>query len=144
MKYINYRSIALLSVGYGLLERLVYSYNRISDKINSIIAIEQTDFRAARNCCNQVLTLITWIENGFKKQLKTATAFIDLAAAYDTAWQKGLITKFLRIIPCQTLGKLLNNMPSNRLFKVIIGNVKSKQKTLNNAASGFSSGATTI
>lgn len=40
--------------------------------------------------------------------------------------------KFLWIIPCQTLGKLLNNMLSNRLFKVIIGNAQNKQKTLNN------------
>jgi len=126
----SYRSIALLSIGYKLLERLVY--NRISDPINSIIPIEQAGFRTARNCCDQVLALTTRIENGFEKQLKTATAFIGLTAAYDTLWRKGLITKFLRIIPCQTLGNLLNNMLSNRLFKVIIGDTESKQKTLNN------------
>jgi len=126
----SYRPIALLSVSYKLLERLVF--NRISDTINQVIPIEQAGFRSGRNCCDQVLALTTRIENGFEKQLKTATAFIDLTAAYDTVWREGLITKFLRIIPCQTLGKLLNNMLSNRLFKVIIDDAESKQKTLNN------------
>jgi len=51
----SYRPTALLSVDYKLLERLVC--NRISDTINSVIPIEQADFRAARNCCNQVLTI---------------------------------------------------------------------------------------
>jgi hypothetical protein len=83
----------LLSIVYKLLERIFY--NRISDPINSIIPIEQAGFRTARNCCDQVLALTTRVENGFEKQFKTATAFSDLTAAYDTVWREGLITKFL-------------------------------------------------
>lgn len=64
----SYRPISLLSIGYKLLERLVY--NRIADPINSIIPIEQAGFRTARNCCDQFLALTTRIENGFEKQLK--------------------------------------------------------------------------
>lgn len=56
------------------------------------------------------------------------TAFIDLTAVYDTVWREGLIIKLLRVIPCQTLGKLLNNMLSNRLLKVIIDDAERKQK----------------
>lgn len=57
---------------------------------------------------------------------------IYLTAAYDTVWLGGLINTYLCIIAHQTLGKLLSNMLSNRLFKVIIGDAKSKQKILNN------------
>ncbi|KAE9527209.1 hypothetical protein AGLY_012907 [Aphis glycines] len=64
--------------------------------------------------------------------MKTAIAFIDLTAAYDTVWQEDLITKFLKIIPCLTLCKIINEMLSNRLFKVVIGDNYTKLRVLNN------------
>lgn len=60
------------------------------------------------------------------------TALVDSSAVHNTGMAKGLIIKFLRIKPSQTPDKLLNNMLSNRLFKMIIDDAKSKKKTLNN------------
>lgn len=39
------------------------------------------------------------VESGFQDKLKTCAAFVDLRAAYDTVWRKGLIVKLLRLIP---------------------------------------------
>jgi len=64
--------------------------------------------------------------------MKTVIAFIDLTVAYDTVWREGLITKFLKIILCLTLCKIINEMLSNRLFKVVIGDNKTKLRVLNN------------
>jgi hypothetical protein len=127
----SYRPIALLCTCYKLLERLIY--NRIMPIINQHVPIEQAGFRPNQSCCNQVLSLTTFIEDGFEKCLKTAVTFIDLSGAYDKLWRKGLLLKLLRIIPCQTLTNLLNNMLSNRQFVIHLNNdTKSKKRTLNN------------
>lgn len=90
----------------------------MSDTINSNIPIEQTNCRPNRNCSDQLLSITSQIERGYEDQMKTAAAFIDLTATYDTVWRDGLITKFLKIIPCLTLCKIINEMLSNRLFKL--------------------------
>lgn len=111
-----------------LLGRLIY--NRVSDTINTNTPKEQAGFN--KSCCDQVLSITTRIEKGYEDQMKTAIVFIDLTAAYDTVWREGLITKFLKIIPCLTLCKIINEMLSNRLFKVVIGDNNTKLRVLNN------------
>lgn len=71
------------------------------------------------------------IENGYDRNVKTAVAFIDLSSAY--VWRKTLLSKFLDVVPCKTLLKLLNNMRSNRFFTVYVEEEKSKTKMLNNS-----------
>jgi len=78
------------------------------------------------------MALTKHIENGYDRNVKTAVAFIDLLSANDTVRRKGLLSKFLDVIPFKTLLKLLNNMLSNRFFSVFIGEEKSKIKMLNN------------
>lgn len=126
----SYRPIALLSASYKLLERLLY--NRISLKILEGIPVEQAGFRPKRSCSDQVLSLTTHIEAGFQKQLKTSVAFIDLTAAYDTVWRQGMLYKLLCVIPCKTTVGLIDQMLSNRSFRVVMGNSLSDWKKLNN------------
>ncbi|XP_072390744.1 uncharacterized protein [Diabrotica undecimpunctata] len=78
----SYRPITLLSCCYKLLERLLY--NRICNTIEDAVPIEQAGFRRGRSCCDQVLSLTTFIEAGFERREKSAITFIDLTAAYDT------------------------------------------------------------
>ena len=110
----SYRPIALLGVIYKLLERLIY--NRISPRILDILPVEQAGFRPGRNCEDQVLALLTYIERGFEERSKTGVAFIDLTAAYDTVWRKGLMYKLLTTIKCKKLTALVNNILSNRFL----------------------------
>jgi len=59
----------------------------------------QAGFRARRSTIDQVLQLCSIIEDGFQLKQKTAVAFVDLTAAYDTVWHQGRRLKLLRTIP---------------------------------------------
>ena len=93
----NYRPISLLSVTFKLLERIVL--RRVSDAIENTLDTAQAGFRRGRSTQDQVLALTTYIENGFQRRLKTGAIFLDLTAAYDTVWHKGLLVKAARILP---------------------------------------------
>jgi len=125
----SYRPIALLSVCYKLLERLLY--NRIQPLIEDHLPTEQGGFRKQRSCCDQVLALTTHIEVGFQNRLKTGVAFLDLSAAYDTVWKDGLIHKLYNTIPNGNVVKLIEGMLSNRKFRVFVGERNSKFRILN-------------
>jgi hypothetical protein len=93
----SYRPISLLSVSYKLLERLIL--NKIMPSVENVLSVDQAGFRPGRSCCDQVLALTTYIENGFQSNLKTGVVFLDLTAAYDTVWHKGLLVKLSRQQP---------------------------------------------
>jgi hypothetical protein len=126
----SYRPISLLSVCHKFLEKLIY--NRISPIIEEHLPIEQAGFRPNRNCCDQVLALTSYIESGFQKRLKTGVVFVDLTAAYDTVWKDGLIHKLYNVIPCGKMVSLLEDMLSNRQFRVFVEDKSSKFRFLNN------------
>ena len=82
------------------LERLIY--NRISPVIPVIdpqLPQEQAGFRPGRSTLDQVAKLTSDIELAFDGNLKGGAVFVDLTAAYDTVWRRGLILKLLRMLP---------------------------------------------
>lgn len=123
----SYRPIALLSMTYKLLKRLLY--NRISPSVEDVLIQQQAGFRAKRNCTDQVLALSTFIEAGL---MKTACAFVDLSSAYDTVWKKGMMYKLQQIIPCRKITNLIQNMLSNRRITVHLNDKTSSPRTFNN------------
>lgn len=126
----DFRPIALLSVCYKLLERLIL--NRIKPIVEEKIPVEQAGFRPKRSCSDQVLAVATHIERGFEEKKKSTAVFIDLSSAYDTVWRQGMLLKFLRFIPCKKLATLLNNMLANRHIEVHLNGKKSRTYQLNN------------
>lgn len=126
----SYRPIALLSVMLKLLERLLF--NRLSPLIDEVVPHDQAGFRSGRSCTDQVLALTNYVESGFQRKLKTGVVFVDLTAAYDTVWKKGLLYKFLRVIPNLTICDLLCNMLSDRIFQVFLNDKSSSLLKLNN------------
>jgi hypothetical protein len=79
---------------------------------------EQAGFRKNRNCCDQSLALATHIKNGFQRQEKFGTVFLDLSSAYDTIWKRGIILKLTKITMCRTTIRVLENLLSNRKLHV--------------------------
>ncbi|KAL4153463.1 hypothetical protein QTP88_001296 [Uroleucon formosanum] len=126
----SYRSIALLSVVYKLFERVLQT--RIIEQIEKNLPKEQAGFRRGRSCGEQVLSMVTHIENGFQSKLKSGAVFIDLTCAYDTVWKRGLLLKLAKILKCKTSIRLIDNMLSDRKFKVHINGKESKYKYLQN------------
>ena len=58
--------------------------------------------------------------------------FVDLSAAYDTVWLRGLTLKLLRILPSKEMVRVIMSMISQRRFHVHIGGKKSRCRTLLN------------
>jgi len=126
----SYRPISLLSVVYKLFERVLLV--RIQTKIEEHLPAEQAGLRQGRSCSEQVLSLTTFIEKGFQKKLKTGAVFLDLSCAYDTVWKRGLLLKLAKILRCKTSLRLIDNILSDRKFRVHLNGKVSKYKFLQN------------
>ena len=48
---------------------------------------------------DQTVLLTQNIEDLFETKKKTGAVFVNLTAAYDTVWHRGLTCKFLRLLP---------------------------------------------
>lgn len=75
------------------------AHNEISPRIFESIPVEQADFRPNRTCRNQILSLPTFIEAEFQRQLKQSAVFIDLTAAYGSVWRHVFVCKLAPAIP---------------------------------------------
>jgi hypothetical protein len=129
----NYRPISLLLSKYKLFERMILA--RLQSTIEASLPIEQAGFRKNRNCCDQALALATHIENWFQRQQKSGAVFLDLYSAYDTVWKRGLILKLAKILKCRTTVRLIDNILSNRKFRVSFSGKESHYKRLQNGLS---------
>ncbi|KAL0193893.1 hypothetical protein M9458_012189, partial [Cirrhinus mrigala] len=66
--------------------------------LKKTIIDEQAGFRQGRSTSDQVLALMTYIENGSQQNQKTGTVFLDLTAAFDTVWHAGLLLKLSKVL----------------------------------------------
>lgn len=94
------------------------------------------------SCCDQIMILITHIENSFDKTLKIAVTFSTTCqhdavrpqtkfSILSVVWRIGLLPKFLDITLCMTLLKLFNNMLCKRYLTVYNGEKKNTTRLLN-------------
>lgn len=125
----DFHPIALPYLPYKLFERVIL--NRLQPILGPYIPQEQAGYRPGRDCCEQV-ALTSFIQSGFNKNLKTGAVFIDLSAAFDTVWTKGLLLKLGKIVKNQTIITLFTQLLSNRKLQVKLGDQKSNYRILNN------------
>ena len=125
----SYRPIfALLCV---ILERLIYA--RVEPLIDPLLPREQAGFRRGRSTVDQVTLLTQSIENAFEAKKKAGAVFIDLTAAYDTVWHRGLTCKLLRLLPDKHMVRMIMELIRNRSFTLTTGDSKpSKLRRLRN------------
>lgn len=131
----NYRPISLLSCSYKLFERVILA--RISEVIDANFPKEHAGFRKNRSCCDQVLALTNYIELGYEKGLKTGVVFLDLSAAYDTVWKRGVMYKLSKILSCKTTLQLIMSMLSDRNFQVVMNGKTSRKRIVKNGLPRF-------
>ena len=79
---------------------------------------EQAGFRRGMSKVDQVTLLTQYIEDSFQHNEKVGLAFLDLTAACDTVWHRGLHLKLLRAIPDRHMVGFIMDMLSNRSFVV--------------------------
>ena len=96
---------------------------------------EQAGFRrevhSRPNCC----TYPTY--RGLKK--KAGAVFVDLTAAYDTVWHRGLTCKLLRLLPDKHMVQMIMELIRNRSFTLSIGD--SKRSRLRRLRNGLPQGS---
>ena len=133
----SYRPISLLCVPYKILERLIYA--RVEPLIDPLLPKEQAGFRLGKSTVDQVVLPTQNIEDSFEAKKKAGAVFIDLTAAYDTVWHRGLTCKLLRLLPDKHMVKMIMELVRNRSFTLTTGD--SKQSRLRRLKNGVPQGS---
>ena len=112
----SYRAISLLCVPFKIMERLIHS--RIDPVVDPQLPREQAGFGRGRSTVDQVTLLTQDIVVNFQHNDKAGVVFLDLTAACDTVWHRGLHLKLLRTIPDRHMLGFIMEMLSNRSIVV--------------------------
>ena len=126
----SYRPISLLCIAFKLMERLIH--NRIQSIVESALPPEQAGFRPKRCTTDQAALLVEDIEDAFEANAFAGAVFVDLSAAYDTVWHRGLTLKMLSIIPSKDMVRMIMAMTSQRSFVVNFRGSSSRRRFLRN------------
>ena len=92
-------------------------YACIEPIVDSLLSHEQAGFRCGRSSTDQVTLLTQEIEDSFSAKKKAGTVFVDLTAAYDTAWH----CKLSRILPDRHIVSFIMEIVRNRSAILTIG-----------------------
>ena len=92
----SYQPISLLCVPYKILEKLIYA--RVEPLIYSLLPKEQAGFRRGKSTVDEVVLLTQNIEDSFEAKKKGGAVFVNLTAAYETVWHRGLTSKLMRLL----------------------------------------------
>ena len=133
----SYRPISLLCVPYKVLERLIYT--RVEPLIDPLFPKEQAGFRRGKSTVDQVVLLTQNIEDSFEAKKKAGAVFINLTAAYDTVWHRGLTCKLLKLLPDKHMVRMIMELVRNRSFTLTTGD--SKQSRLRRLKNGVPQGS---
>ena len=133
----SYRSISLLCVPYKILKRLIYA--RIEPIVDPLLPGERAGFRHGKSTVDQVVLLTQNIEDSFEAKKKAGAVFVDLTAAYDTVWYRGLTCKLLRLLPDKHMVRMIMELVRNRSFTLTTGD--SKQSRLRRLKNGVPQGS---
>ena len=130
----SYRLISLLCVLYKILERLIYA--RVEPLTDSLLPKEQSGYRRKKSIVDQVVLLTQNIEDSFEAKKKGGAVFVNLTAAYDTVWHRGITCKLLRLLPDKHMVKMIMELVRNRSFTLTTGDSnQSRLRRLKNAVS---------
>ena len=115
--------MSLLCILYKVYERMILG--QISPSVEDQLTPDQAESRPGRSCCDEVLNLTQYIEDGFERKNITGAVFVDLSVAYDIVNHRALMLKVAKI---RIIGSLLDN----RRFYVEIEGKKSRWRSQKN------------
>ena len=88
---------------------------------------------------DQVVLLTQNIEDSFEAKKKVGAVFVDLTAAYDTVWHRGLTCEPLRLFPDKHMVRMIMELVRNRSFTPTTGD--SKRSRLRRLKNGVPQGS---
>ena len=133
----NYRPISLLCVSYKILDRLIYAH--VEPLIDPLLPKEQAGLRHRKSTVDQVVLLTQNVEDSFEAKKKAGAVFVDLTAAYDTVWYRGLTCKLLRLLSDKHMVRMIMELVQNRSFTLTTGD--NKQSWLRRFKNGVPQGS---
>ena len=92
--------------------------------VYSLLPKEQAGFRRGKSTVDQVVLLTQNIEDSFEAKKKAGAVFVNLTAAYDTVWHRGLTCKLLRLLPDKHMVRMIMELVRNRSFTLTTGDSK--------------------
>jgi len=95
-------------------------------------------FPRGRSAVDQVPLLTQDIEDSFSGKMRAGAVFVDLTAADDTVWPRGLTCKLLRLLHDRHMVRMIHGDGSNRSFTLTTGN--GKRSTLRRFKNGVPQG----
>ena len=113
-------------------------YARVEPLIDLLLPKEQAGFRRWKSTVDQVVLLTQNIEDFFEVKKKADAVFVNLTAAYDTVWHRGLTCKLLRLLRDKYMVRMIMELVRNRSFILTIGD--SKQSRLRRLKNGVPEG----
>ena len=133
----SYLPISLLCVPYKIFERLIH--HRVEPIVDPLLPREQAGFRRPRSTVDQTVLLTQNIEDLLKAKKKDGAVFVDLTAACETVWHRGLICKLLRLLEDKLMVRMIMEFVRNRSFTLKFGD--SKQSRLRRLRNGLPQGS---
>ena len=118
----SYQPISLLCVSYKILERVIYTC--VEPLIDPLLPKGQAGFRHRKLTVDQVVLLTQNIKDSFEAKKKAGAVFINLTAACDTVWHRGLFCKLLRLLPNKHMVKMIMELVQNQSFILTTGDSK--------------------
>ena len=128
----SYQLISLICVPYKILNMLIYA--RVEPLVDPLLPKEQAGFRRGKSTVDQVVLLTQNIKDFFEAKKKAGALFVNLTAAYDTVWHRGLTCKLLRLLSDNHMVRMFMKLIQNRSFTLTTGDSKqSRLRRLKNS-----------
>ena len=121
----NYRPISLLPTLSKVCEAVIH--NRLSSHCieNNIITIKQAAYMKGDSTLNQLLYLCHKIRQSWTNKNITHGVFLDVTAAFDKVWHKGLLYKLDRIAVEGKVHQLFTSYLAERKQVCVVDGIKS-------------------
>ena len=124
-------------MSFKILDRLIYAH--VKPLIDPLLPKEQAGFQHRKSTVDQVVLLTQNIEDSFEAKKKAGAVFVDLTAAYDTVWHRGLTCKLLRLLSDKHMVRMIMELVQNRSFTLTTGD--NKQSRLRRFKNGVPQGS---
>ncbi|XP_039297864.1 uncharacterized protein LOC120354582, partial [Nilaparvata lugens] len=122
----NYRGIALLSVAYKILTKIIAK--RLKPYMDEIIGDYQCGFRPNRSCTDHIFTIRTILEKCYEYNISLHQLYIDYKQVFDSIKRDSLIKAMIEFgIPCKLV----------RLVRMTLKETKYKIKVQGRLSSSF-------
>ena len=118
----NYRPISLLPIFGKIFERIIYNSLYSFVESNNLLCTNQSGFRSADSCVNQLLSIthLCYQSFDYNPSLEARAIFLDISKAFDKVWHEGLVFKLECIGVEGQLLKLLESFLNNRYQRVLL------------------------